>query len=343
MIARRISNCTRRGAAAFGLAGFVFAMVLPLAATAQVKGDLNEDGLVDISDGTMLSRIVAGHLSPTVLSDQTLADVAPIVSGVGGDGVLTIADAVVMLRALSEFDVDGDGLNRTGENLIGSSPFLADTDGDGILDPDDPNPTIPGPPGQPDDLRIFDGSGNVTITFSTPAGPLGSYLIHRYGSNGEYAYFTAEGTATSFVDDTAAGGTVYFYWIQPVSPVGEEGNFVDCDITDPANASLWLTGAIGQVPNPFFTATVNGSNVDLAWEQSGASGVVGYRVYQSATPVPLGSTTGLNLVHTANGIGTTGHTRTGLASGTYYFRITAFTTTIESRLDSAKQVVVVVP
>ena len=339
---RRLRTGARKVGSAEWLGLVACVCCLPMVAFAQVKGDLNEDGKVDVSDGAILNRILSGHISPTTLSDESLADVGPVSGGVGGDGQLTAADALEMLNALSEVDVDGDGLGQFDENAIGASPFLADTDGDGLLDPDDPEPTNPGQP-LPTDLRVIDGPSSVTITFTPPPGQIDSYLVHRYGSNGEYTFFVADGNATSFVDTTASSGPVYFYWIQPVSVAGAEADFVDCDITDPSNSSLWLTGAIGQVPNPYFTASADGSSVDLSWEASSAAGVVGYRIYQSPTPVPLGSTTGLVLVHTANGVGNTSHTTASLTSGTYYFRITAFTASIESRLASARQVVVVVP
>jgi hypothetical protein len=39
-------------------------------------------------------------------------------------------------------DQDGDGIPDAAEKLLGTNPYTADTDGDGINDVDDPNPTM---------------------------------------------------------------------------------------------------------------------------------------------------------------------------------------------------------
>jgi hypothetical protein len=312
------------------------------AAHADVKGDLNGDGRVDSADGAIETRIVGGWIALGSLPTPSHADVAPIVGGIGGDGTVDVADAALMLRALGDFDVDGDTLLTSAENAIGSSPFLRDTDGDGIDDNEDPTPAggggsiLPGP-------RIFDGPTSVSVSWVAPPTPVGHYIVHRYGTNGEYTFFIVDAPATSFSDTTAAPGDVYFYFVQAVDLLGNEGEFVNCDLTDPGNTSPWLTGAIGPIPNPHFIATPGIGQALLSWEESAAPGVIGYRIYRSPTLVPLGSTTGLQLEQTITSPTITEATVNGLASGKHYFRLTAFTSNTESLLESAKQVVVDVP
>jgi hypothetical protein len=167
-------------------------------------------------------------------------------------------------------------------------------------------------------------------------------VIHRYGNDGEYEFFTAPSNQVSFVDTTAASGVVYFYWIQAVNRYGQEAQFVNCGVSDPGNTRPWITGGLGPIPNPFFTATSGSGTVTLAWEQSPEPSVTGYKIWSSTSAVPLGSTTGLSLAETVNGLTTTSHQLTNLSPGTHYFRITAFTGSSQSNLASARQVVVVV-
>lgn len=311
------------------------------AARAQVKGDVNGDGQFTPADAVRLSRALLAIPGSEIL--EGTGDVAPIIDGIGGDFLVNAGDAVLMMRALAEYDVDGDGLDTDGENALGTSPFTKDTDGDGHIDPDDPHPLVLDPPGVPGGLRIVDGPGGITLIWTTPAGQTGSYVIHRYGTDGEYTFFSADGAAQSFVDTTAASGTVYFYWVQPVHPTGLEGEFVDCDVTNPENNKLWLTGAIGPLPNPHFTASVAPGEVTLTWEPSTDPSVIGYRIYRSSVAVPLGSTASLQLEETVNGASTTSTVISSLSTGKHYFRITAFSAATESLLGSAKQVVVDVP
>jgi RHS repeat-associated protein len=65
-------------------------------------------------------------------ADEILhGDVAPPGQG---DGQIGAADVLLLHRALRGDDVDGDGLESAEELELGASPFLADTDGDGLSD-----------------------------------------------------------------------------------------------------------------------------------------------------------------------------------------------------------------
>jgi hypothetical protein len=302
-------------------------------------GDLNGDGQVDGADAVLMLRIVAGDLVPAAEQEER-ADIAPLGQAPESPVSVDAADSVLMLRAMSGEDVDGDGLDTDGENAIGSSPFLDDTDGDGHLDPDDPDPLQFSPPGIPTYIRIADGVSDISLTWEAPAGEVSFYWLHRYGTDGEYTFAAIDAAETSYLDADVSSGEVYFYWLQAVNSRGQEAQFVDCDFTDPQNQALWLTGALGPIPNPWSSAVGSAAGIDLSWEESADPAVIGYHVWLSSTPVPLGDTAGLVQEATVNGKENTSHTLSGLGAGTYYVRVTAFSSVAESRLDSARQLVV---
>jgi hypothetical protein len=183
---------------------------------------------------------------------------------------------------------------------------------------------------------------DVTVTWEVPAGEVCLYRLHRYGTDGNYEFATIDAVETSYVDTDVLQDPVYFYWLQAVNCRGQEAEFVDCDFTDPENQALWLTGAKGPIPNPWFSAVGSTGQIELSWEESTDPAVTGYKVWLSTTPVRLGETTGLVLQATVNGRENTSHTITELGAGTHYVRVTAFSSNpvAESRLDSARQLAV---
>ena len=111
--------------------------VRPALALGALKGDANLDGRFDAADALVVLRATQGSL---VLSPEALdaGDVAPFGTGATiGDGTASVGDALVLLRGLSDADLDGDGLSRDVEAALGFSPFSRDSDGDGILDADE--------------------------------------------------------------------------------------------------------------------------------------------------------------------------------------------------------------
>ena len=319
------------------LSGIVF---VPLRGQATpADGDVNSDGQVDAADALLILRIVQGDLVPGAEQEER-ADIAPVGQAPESPVSVNPADAMLMFRAMDGVDVDSDGLDTQGENAIGSSPFLEDTDGDGHLDPNDPDPLQYSPPGIPTFIRIADGTNDITLTWEAPAGEVCFYRVHRYENDGEYAFSTIDALETSYVDTDVSAAPVYFYWLQAVNCRGQEAEFVDCDITNPENEALWLTGARGPIPNPWFSAVGSIGEIELNWEESADPEVIGYHVWLSSTAVPLGETAGLTQEATVNGRENTSHTILSLGAGTYYVRVTAFSSVAESRLDSARQVAV---
>ncbi|MEX2206579.1 MAG: dockerin type I repeat-containing protein, partial [Myxococcota bacterium] len=109
----------------------------PLVSLAGLLGDVNGDGKVDVGDLVLETRIVEGTYTPTA-AQRDAADVAPVGIPHTSPPIIDSNDLVVFLRAIQGDDVDGDGLDADAE-IGGSaattgSPFLGDTDGDGIPD-----------------------------------------------------------------------------------------------------------------------------------------------------------------------------------------------------------------
>lgn len=80
-------------------------------AGAAVPGDVNQDCKIDTADAIKLSRAVMGGITLNA-DQQDAADVAPIVSGSSApDGAVTVADLVVLLRAVAGLQVLPSGVN----------------------------------------------------------------------------------------------------------------------------------------------------------------------------------------------------------------------------------------
>jgi hypothetical protein len=97
------------------------------------SGDLNDNGVLDTDDVNQLSALVSGE-TPVIAADLSYADLAPLGAP---DQQVQANDLAVLTRALTEPDLDGDGLNNDYELSIGSSPFSKDSDADGLEDPDE--------------------------------------------------------------------------------------------------------------------------------------------------------------------------------------------------------------
>jgi hypothetical protein len=100
-------------------------------------------------------QIVKGEITPTPLQ-LAKGDVAPL--GGPPDGKIDVADLMLFLRAMRGDDLDGDGIPGRIEGQYGASPFLYDTDGDGLSDAEEiliygTDPTNPDTDGD----GLFDG------------------------------------------------------------------------------------------------------------------------------------------------------------------------------------------
>ena len=118
-------------------------------------GDVNDDGKLNVADAMLMVR--SRVMLPNALDPPLLArgDVAPLG---GPDSEVGVGDAVVLLRALRLDDLDGDQASDSIEIAAGSSPFLSDSDGDGIADGEEIAPTDGSPPTDPA-TQDTDGDG----------------------------------------------------------------------------------------------------------------------------------------------------------------------------------------
>jgi RHS repeat-associated protein len=120
-------------ALAAGLA-LVVAAAPALPALAAHKGDVREDGVLDLADPLLVLRALAGSWALTGAQSDA-ADVAPMADGMPvGNDRLDTGDAALLLHAANGADVDGDGLAPADEAAAGTSALLRDSDGDGTPD-----------------------------------------------------------------------------------------------------------------------------------------------------------------------------------------------------------------
>jgi fibronectin type 3 domain-containing protein len=147
--------------------------------------------------------------------------------------------------------------------------------------------TVPTAPG----LASATASGqSVNLGWSAPADAGGSavtgYRVYRSTARGAETLVTGTGTGTSFIDDSTAYGSTYYYEVTAVNAVGESPRSNEISVTlvapdstppsAPANLRIAATGT---------------SQVILEWTASTDNvGVTGYQVYRDgtllATPAP---------------------------------------------------------
>ena len=171
-------------------------------------------------------------------------------------------------------------------------------------------PTVP----QDVQAAIVDGAADVSWTASTDNNAVTGYRVHR----GDSAGFTvsdenkiADMTGTAYTDSSIAFGT-YFYRIVAVDGAGNAS-----DASADAQVSMDDTEAPSTPQD--LSASVSGSSANLEWAAStDNAAVVGYEVHRGAT---AGFAAGASS-KIADVTGT-GYTDSGLAEGTYYYRVVA--------------------
>ncbi len=123
-----------RPALASGLVLALWIASVPSSAWAlPLDGDLNQDGRLDGADALIALEIAQGRRTPSSTEPQS-GDVAPLGAAPSTPSAINPADALLILRGAQNEDVDQDGLASQAELTFGSSPFKADTDGDGMAD-----------------------------------------------------------------------------------------------------------------------------------------------------------------------------------------------------------------
>jgi fibronectin type 3 domain-containing protein len=173
------------------------------------------------------------------------------------------------------------------------------------------------PPSAPGTLTATGGLGQVSLSWGAATDNTGvaKYDVYRSTTSGftpSVSNRIAQPTGTTYTDSGLAAGT-YYYKVtaeDAAGNVGPPGNqasgIATADTTPPtAPSSLTATGGAGQIA--------------LAWGAStDAGGIARYNVHRSATPGFTPSAA--NRIAQPTG---TSYTDTGLAAGTYYYKVTA--------------------
>jgi fibronectin type 3 domain-containing protein len=172
------------------------------------------------------------------------------------------------------------------------------------------------PPGPPGTLSAVGSVGKATLSWgaATDNVAVTRYNVHR-GPDATFvpsaANRIAQPTGTGYVDTTVPGSYVYKVTAEDAAGnVGPASNAAPATVTADTTAPSAPTNLVGPVV---------GATVNLSWTGSTDDvGVARYNVHRSTTP---GFTPAIgNRIAQPTG---TSHSDTGLASGTYYYKLTA--------------------
>ena len=146
------------------------------------------------------------------------------------------------------------------------------------------------PPAAPTNLSASVNGDSVNLSWNTVADAT-SYNVYRDGS------LIASSTSNAFTDTALADGT-YFYEVSAVDDAGE------------STSKASVTATVNNVPPSAPTnlsAAVNGSNVNLSWDE--VNDATGYKVYRDSSLIASPTTNAF--------------TDTTLADGTYLYEVSA--------------------
>jgi len=167
-------------------------------------------------------------------------------------------------------------------------------------------------PASPTNLVVVGTTGRVLMSWTDNSNNETGFKIERkVGSSGSFSYYTSTGANQNAYQDTlVSNGTVYYYRVYAYNSYGNSPNY-----TNEANG---MPLAIPVLTSPSDGATVSSSSVNLQWNI-----VAGATCYGVDMGSSSGSTDILdNVLATTNS-----YTKTGLAAGTYYWRVRAANTT----------------
>lgn len=167
--------------------------------------------------------------------------------------------------------------------------------------------SAPGAPAAPTGLTASAVSNSqISLTWTAVSGAT-SYVVRRGASSGSEVTIASAVGSTSYVDAGLAAGSQYFYVVAASNGSGTSANSAEVSAT-----TLGTPSAIPSAPTGL-TARATGSRIDLSW--SASSGAISYNVRR-------GTTSGVwSLI--ASSVGSTGYADTSLASGTYYYVVSA--------------------
>jgi subtilisin family serine protease len=163
---------------------------------------------------------------------------------------------------------------------------------------------VPQLPPAPTNLNASGSNGQVSLTWTAVSGAT-SYNIKRGTSSGSETLLASGIQSASYTDSAVTNGTTYFYKVSAVNGAGEG--------PDSGEASATPTAPVGSAPSVPATVTASpgpgAKKITVSWSASA-----------NATSYIVASSSGQVL---ATGVTGTSWQNTGLASGTYSYKVAA--------------------
>ncbi|MBR3222841.1 MAG: SUMF1/EgtB/PvdO family nonheme iron enzyme [Kiritimatiellae bacterium] len=199
------------------------------------------------------------------------------------DGVVGSArDAADMAfgQVMTVLDSDGDGLLDAQEQQLGTDPNRTDTDGDGISDGDEVNVTRT----DPLTANVVLATPTVMAFDGTDTNGVGLVWTAVDGSSGYEVWRSADGTAAgaeklatvsalSWLDEAAAGGVRYTYFVRAVGYAGASGLSTGAEGWRPAELRV-VSSVLGGATNVTFNARLvaGGGREPYTWALASGGG-----------------------------------------------------------------------
>jgi len=166
-------------------------------------------------------------------------------------------------------------------------------------------------------------SSSVIVSWSSVNGATGYRVYRSTSSSGSY-YEVTTTYSTSYTDVGLSSGTNYYYKVSSYNGTVESSQSSYASATTILNA-----------PSNVSASSSSSSGVTVSW--SAVNGATGYRVYRST------SSSG-NYYEVGNGTSSTSYTDNSVSPGTtYYYKVSAYNSTVESSQSSYASAMTSVP
>ena len=175
--------------------------------------------------------------------------------------------------------------------------------------------SVVNPPDPPVLQEAVAGDAVVTLNWSASGGAT-SYTVWRKADGGSFSAIATGVPGTSYPDIEVVNGTTYDYQVTAVNADGESGPSNMLSVTPQAETT-------GTEPPTNLNAASAKKKINLSWLQSPTPGIVQNKVYRST------SEGGNYLLLNTISAGTT-YSDAVSSGSTYYYRVTAVSTTGES-------------
>lgn len=160
---------------------------------------------------------------------------------------------------------------------------------------------------------VTPGNNSVSLTWNALAG-VSSYSLERSTDSVSFSSIATGLGSTSFTDNTALNGTLYFYRVVAVFPTESKTSTISSGVTP---------GLVPRAPTALsVTKNITGTDIELSWGAS--AGVSIYRIYQATA-------SGGPYVQVSQTSSPINNPIAGLTAGTkYFFIVRAFTGSLQS-------------